>query len=265
MTAVSGLGPLNQKGELTLALPLSAPHRERASIRRVVPQPPAPAVAFRRDARPGDRSLFVADLTTLPDDIDVRISGGLPAAERQHVDSYRGDERHQRLLCAAAGAPRGGAAAPCDKSSTDAGRRHVSSAGRPTGELARHRVRLATRRERAMPEYLAPAVYVEEIDTGSKPIEGVSTSTAGLIGVAERGPVGVPILITSWANTVAGLARHSAPICTVITGSCRTRSKGSSRTRAGASTSHVSWRSTPPRTPARGCSDIRATARAWCC
>jgi len=48
-----------------------------------------------------------------------------------------------------------------------------------------------------MPEYLAPAVYVEEIDTGSKPIEGVSTSTVGMIGVTERGPVGVPILVTS--------------------------------------------------------------------
>jgi phage tail sheath protein FI len=48
-----------------------------------------------------------------------------------------------------------------------------------------------------MPEYLAPGVYVEEIDTGSKPIEGVSTSTAGMIGVTERGPVDVPILLTS--------------------------------------------------------------------
>jgi phage tail sheath protein FI len=48
-----------------------------------------------------------------------------------------------------------------------------------------------------MPEYLAPAVYVEEVDTGSKPIEGVSTSTAGMIGVTERGPVHVPILVTS--------------------------------------------------------------------
>ena len=48
-----------------------------------------------------------------------------------------------------------------------------------------------------MPEYLAPAVYVEEVDTGSKPIEGVSTSTAGVVGVSERGPVNVPILVTS--------------------------------------------------------------------
>ncbi len=47
-----------------------------------------------------------------------------------------------------------------------------------------------------MPEYLAPGVYVEEVDTGSKPIEGVSTSTAGMVGVTERGPVNVPILVT---------------------------------------------------------------------
>jgi Bacteriophage tail sheath protein len=51
-----------------------------------------------------------------------------------------------------------------------------------------------------MPEYLAPGVYVEEIDTGSKPIEGVSTSTAGMVGVTERGPVNVPILITSFGE-----------------------------------------------------------------
>ncbi|HEX2093623.1 MAG TPA: phage tail sheath C-terminal domain-containing protein [Longimicrobiaceae bacterium] len=51
-----------------------------------------------------------------------------------------------------------------------------------------------------MPEYLAPGVYVEEIDTGSKPIEGVSTSTAGMVGVTERGPVGVPMLTTSYGE-----------------------------------------------------------------
>lgn len=48
-----------------------------------------------------------------------------------------------------------------------------------------------------MPEYLAPGVYVEEVDTGSKPIEGVSTSTAGVVGVTERGPLNVPVLVTS--------------------------------------------------------------------
>jgi uncharacterized protein len=51
-----------------------------------------------------------------------------------------------------------------------------------------------------MPEYLAPGVYVEEIDTGAKPIEGVSTSTAGMVGFTERGPVDVPILLTSYGD-----------------------------------------------------------------
>ncbi|MDT4937975.1 MAG: uncharacterized protein QOG80_1646, partial [Pseudonocardiales bacterium] len=62
-----------------------------------------------------------------------------------------------------------------------------------------------------MPEYLAPGVYVEEIDTGSKPIEGVSTSTCGLVGVAERGPVNVPVLVTSVGEFVrwyGGLLRQ---------------------------------------------------------
>ncbi len=52
-----------------------------------------------------------------------------------------------------------------------------------------------------MPEYLAPGVYVEEIDTGAKPIEGVSTSTAGFVGVTQRGPVqGPPVLVTSFPD-----------------------------------------------------------------
>ncbi len=48
-----------------------------------------------------------------------------------------------------------------------------------------------------MPEYLAPGVYVEEISTGARPIEGVSTSTAGFVGQTERGPT-APHLVTSW-------------------------------------------------------------------
>jgi uncharacterized protein len=50
-----------------------------------------------------------------------------------------------------------------------------------------------------MPEYLSPGVYVEEIDTGNKPIEGVATSTAGFVGVAERGPI-APRLVTSYGE-----------------------------------------------------------------
>ncbi|MDD4767588.1 MAG: phage tail sheath subtilisin-like domain-containing protein [Desulfotomaculaceae bacterium] len=50
-----------------------------------------------------------------------------------------------------------------------------------------------------MPEYLSPGVYVEEIEIGGKPIEGVSTSTAGFLGLTERGPT-VPRLVTSWLD-----------------------------------------------------------------
>src|SRR5260370_20021941 len=48
-----------------------------------------------------------------------------------------------------------------------------------------------------MPEYLAPGVYVEEIELGARPIEGVSTSTAGFLGVTLRGPQ-EPRLVTGF-------------------------------------------------------------------
>ena len=48
-----------------------------------------------------------------------------------------------------------------------------------------------------MPEYLAPGVYIEEIERGPRPIEGVPTSTAAFIGETERGPI-KPRLVTSY-------------------------------------------------------------------
>jgi uncharacterized protein len=51
-----------------------------------------------------------------------------------------------------------------------------------------------------MPEYLAPGVYVEEIPSGSQPIEGASTSTASMVGMTQRGPLDVPTLVTSFGN-----------------------------------------------------------------
>ena len=51
-----------------------------------------------------------------------------------------------------------------------------------------------------MPEYLSPGVYIEELPSGNKPIEGVSTSTAGMVGVTQRGPVNEPTLVTSFAD-----------------------------------------------------------------
>jgi len=44
--------------------------------------------------------------------------------------------------------------------------------------------------------YLSPGVYIQELE-GPAPIVGVSTSIAAFIGMAERGPVNVPILCSS--------------------------------------------------------------------
>jgi phage tail sheath protein FI len=50
-----------------------------------------------------------------------------------------------------------------------------------------------------MPEHLHPGVYVEEIERGPRPIEGVPTSTAAILGEAERGSV-TPRLVTSYED-----------------------------------------------------------------
>src|SRR6188768_3090617 len=50
-----------------------------------------------------------------------------------------------------------------------------------------------------MPEYLHPGVYIEEIERGPRPIEGVPTSTAAILGEAERGST-TPRLVTSYKD-----------------------------------------------------------------
>ncbi|GAB3764848.1 hypothetical protein GCM10028796_20800 [Ramlibacter monticola] len=49
-----------------------------------------------------------------------------------------------------------------------------------------------------MAEYLHPGVYVEEKSSGVRPIEGVSTSTAGFVGVTAKGVPNKATFITSW-------------------------------------------------------------------
>jgi uncharacterized protein len=51
-----------------------------------------------------------------------------------------------------------------------------------------------------MPTYLSPGVYVEEVDSGSRPIEGVGTAVGGFVGLAERGPVNEATLVTNWSQ-----------------------------------------------------------------
>lgn len=49
-----------------------------------------------------------------------------------------------------------------------------------------------------MPEYLAPGVFVEEVSYRAKSIEGVSTTTTGIVGPTRYGPIDLePEIITS--------------------------------------------------------------------
>ncbi|WP_330453118.1 MULTISPECIES: phage tail sheath family protein [unclassified Streptomyces] len=54
-----------------------------------------------------------------------------------------------------------------------------------------------------MPSYLTPGVYVEEVQSGARPIEGVGTAVAAFVGFAETGPFHRPTLVTSWDQYVA--------------------------------------------------------------
>ncbi len=67
-----------------------------------------------------------------------------------------------------------------------------------------------------MPEYLSPGVYIEEIDRGPKPIEGVGTAMPVFVGFSEKAQMaenvdgetvikdimGLPQLVTNWGQYV---------------------------------------------------------------
>ncbi len=58
-----------------------------------------------------------------------------------------------------------------------------------------------------MATYTYPGVYIQETNTGNKPIEGVSTSIVGFLGIAERGPV-IATFITSYADFVRAFGSY---------------------------------------------------------
>jgi len=53
-----------------------------------------------------------------------------------------------------------------------------------------------------VPTYLSPGVYMEEVSSGSKPIEGVGTAVAAFVGFAEEGAFNQPTLVTNWTQFV---------------------------------------------------------------
>ena len=52
-----------------------------------------------------------------------------------------------------------------------------------------------------MPTYLSPGVYTRETDF-SFYVKQISTSAAAMVGIAERGPINKPTLVTSWEQFV---------------------------------------------------------------
>jgi uncharacterized protein len=86
-----------------------------------------------------------------------------------------------------------------------------------------------------MPNYLSPGVYVEEVDSGSQPIEAVGTTTAGFVGMAPNPGArpNEPVAINGWqrfrdefapngsqstplANAVYGFFRNGGSRCYVV-------------------------------------------------
>jgi phage tail sheath protein FI len=59
--------------------------------------------------------------------------------------------------------------------------------------------------------YLTPGVYVEEVPSQSKPIEGVGTSIAAFVGLAPGGPVNKPMRISNWTQFARLYSNPVAP------------------------------------------------------
>jgi Bacteriophage tail sheath protein len=51
-----------------------------------------------------------------------------------------------------------------------------------------------------MSTYLAPGVYIREVESGSRPIEGVGTAVAAFVGFAPIGETNTPVQITNWSQ-----------------------------------------------------------------
>jgi uncharacterized protein len=51
-----------------------------------------------------------------------------------------------------------------------------------------------------MPSYLSPGVYVEEVPSAIKPLEGVGTALCAFVGFAEKGPLNEPVFVSNWTQ-----------------------------------------------------------------
>jgi len=55
--------------------------------------------------------------------------------------------------------------------------------------------------------YLLPGIYTREVDF-SFYVKQISTSSCGMVGVAERGPINKPVLVTSWEQFISKFGSH---------------------------------------------------------
>ncbi|HET6355863.1 hypothetical protein [Streptomyces sp.] len=51
-----------------------------------------------------------------------------------------------------------------------------------------------------MPNNLSPGIFLEEMESGFRRVEGVSTAVAAFAGLADQGPLNQPVLINSWSQ-----------------------------------------------------------------
>ena len=64
-----------------------------------------------------------------------------------------------------------------------------------------------SRKKKRRGGYQSPGVYVDEVSSGSKPIEGVGTAVAAFIGFARRQPVPAALAVAAALGAVVAVAR----------------------------------------------------------
>jgi phage tail sheath protein FI len=74
-----------------------------------------------------------------------------------------------------------------------------------------------------MASYLSPGVYVEEVDSGSRPIEGVGTATVGFVGIAPNADASVneAVPLVNWGQFMRAFVRDgdaSTPLANGVHG-----------------------------------------------
>src|SRR6185369_427103 len=132
------------------------------------------------------------------------MSASPPEGMRPRCTDVRPDGRRGSVsVGAAAGAPTGDRPRPANVCPKVHEAVPVQQSRRSCRRIGDGRTIVASppsHRGGAMPTYLSPGVYVQETDSGSRPIEGVGTAVAAFVGLAEKGPFNQPTLISNWTQ-----------------------------------------------------------------